>query len=192
MNPQVENSISRIAEQARGRYQKALKIARIRTESAAARVTDGKKPVKTLSKLSLKLTAVTHRTADKVLKQQTKMLENQIDAFANGLSAAAGARDVRSLVKTPLRIENASLFVNDARSALGIVVGAGAEVRDLIKGTVLELRGSRKTAAKKASPKKSVAKKPRATRKKKATKKAATPVKTKAETSSVEEQSKAA
>ncbi len=194
MKPQVENSISRIAEQARGRYQKALKIARIRAESAAARVTDGKKPVKTLSKLSLKLTAVTHRTADKVLKQQTKMLENQIDAFANGLSAAAEATDVRSLVKMPLRMipENASLFVNDARSALGIVVGAGTEVRELLKGTVMELRGVRKTVAKKPSPKKTAARKPTAPRKKKVTKKAAAPVKAQAETRSAEEQPKAA
>ncbi len=187
MNSRVENSISRIAEQARGRYTTALKNARNRTEVAADRVTDGKKSIKTLSKLSLKLTAVTHRTADKVLKQQTKMLEHQIDAFAGRLTAAAEATDIRNLVKTQFRMipENASLFVNDARSALGIVAGAGAEVRDLLKGTVQEFRGTRKTAAKKAPVRKTA--KPR----KKATKKkaVATP---KAEANSTEEQPKAA
>jgi hypothetical protein len=194
MNPQIENSISRIAEQARGRFQKAIKTARSRTELAAERVTDGKKSVKTLSKLSLKLTAVTHRTADKVLKQQTKMLEHQIDAFAGNLSAAAEATNIRSLVKMPFRMipENASLFVNDARSALGIVVGAGTEVRELLKGTVMELRGSRKVIAKKPASKKSTVKKPAKPRKKTAKKKADAPVAAKVEASLVEEQPKAA
>lgn len=187
MNARLENSISRIAEQARGRYTTALKNARSRAEKAADRVSDGKKPIKTLSRLSLKLTAVTHRTADKVLKQQTKMLEHQIDAFADRLTAAAEARDIRSLVKTQFRLfpKNAALFISDARSALGIVAGAGAEARDLLQGTVQEFRGTRKTAAKKAPVKKTA--KPR----KKATKKkaVATP---KAEANSTEEQPKAA
>ena len=197
MNSRVENSISRIAEQARGRYTTALKNARNRTEKAADRVTDGKKSIKTLSKLSLKLTAVTHRTADKVLKQQAKMIEHQIDAFAGRLSAAAEATDARNLVKTQFRMipENASLFVDDARSALGIVAGAGAEFRDLLKGTVQELRGvkkapTKKTAAKKTGSKKATAKKATKPRKKAATKQAAAAPK--AEASSTQEQPKAA
>lgn len=187
MKARLENSIGRIAEQARGRYTTALKNARSRTEKAADRVSDGKKSIKTLSKLSLKLTAVTHRTANKVLKQQTKMLGHQIDAFAGRLSAAAEATDIRSLIKTQFRMipDNASLFANDTRSALGIVAGAGTEVRDLLKGTAQELRGTRKTAAK-TTPVKKVAK-PR----KKATRKKAVSA-PKAETSSSEEQPKAA
>ena len=106
--------------------------------------------------------AVSHRTADNVLKQQAKLLENQIDAFAGRLSTAADATDVQDLVKTQFRMipENASLFLTDARNALGIVAGAGTEVRDLLKGTVAELRGSKKTAAgKTATPRKKTAKK---------------------------------
>jgi len=170
IKPQIENSISRIAEQARGRYNKALTAARTRTEKAANRVSQSKKPVNTLSKLSLKLTAVSHRTADKVLKQQKKLLENQIDAFAVRLTAVAEATDVRSLVKTQIRLipKNAALFANDARTTLSIVAKAGAEVRDLLKGTVSELRG-----VKKATVKKPVAKKATPARKKAVTKKAA-------------------
>ena len=162
MNSRLENSISRIAEQARGRYKRILENARNGAEMAADRVTGGKKPVKTVSRLGLKMTAVSHRTADKVLKQQVKMFENQIDAFAGRLSAAADATDVQDLVKTQFRMipENASLFVKDARHALGIVAGAGTEFRDLFKGTVAELRGSKQTAARKtATPRKKTAKK---------------------------------
>lgn len=187
MNARLENSISDIAEQARGRYTTALKHARSRTEKAADRVSDGKKSIKTLSKLSLNLTAVTHRTADKVLKQQAKLFEHQIDAFAGRLSAAAEATDVRNLVKTQFRMlpENAALFVNDARRALGIVAGAGTEVRELLKGTVQEFRDTRKTAAKKAAPRKAS----KARKKTAKTKAAAAP---KAAASSTEVQPKAA
>jgi hypothetical protein len=173
MNSTIENSISRIAEKARGRYQAILMDARSRTEKAAGRVTQGKKPVKTFSKLGLKLTATSHRTADKVLKQQTKMVEHQIDAFADRLAAAAEANGVRDLVKTQFRLipKNAALLVNDTRAALGIFVGAGAEVRSLIRDTAEELRG-RKPAAAKATTK-ATAKTPAAPRKKSAKKKTA-------------------
>jgi hypothetical protein len=169
MNSTIENSISRIAEKARGRYQAILTDARSRTEQAAGRVTKGKKPVKTFSKLGLKLTAASHRTADKVLKQQTKMVEHQIDAFAGRLAAAAEANGVRDLLKTQFRMipENAALLVSDTRAALGIFASAGAEVRSLFKDTAEELRG-RKPAAAKAT-----AKTPAAPRKKAAKKKTA-------------------
>lgn len=153
---QIENAMSRFAEQARGRYDELVTGAQRRANEAAGRISKGKKPVKTLSKLGLKLTAVSHRTADKVLKQNSKMVEHQIDAFAGRLKAAAAASDVRDLVSTQVRLipENAASFVSDARDALSIVTGAGGEVKDLFKGTIDELRGrapARRKAAKKTA-----------------------------------------
>lgn len=167
MKLQIENSISRIADEARGRYFELLKGARQQTESAAGKVSKGKGPVKTVSKLSLKLSAVSHKTADKVLKQQTRMVENQIDAFAKRLHAAAAAKDVRDLLGTQIRLipENASRFASDARDTLGIVASAGQEAGKLVKSTVAELRG-------KAQPKKTVKKAPKTTAKKASKKKA--------------------
>lgn len=176
MKLQIENSISRIADDARGRFFNILKGARRQTENAAGAVTKGKLPVKTVSKLGLKLTAVSHRTADKVLKQQTRMVENQIDAIASRLHAAATANDLRDLVGTQLRLipVNASRFVSDARATLGIVASAGQEAGKLVKSTVAELRApvkpkkavkkvtkkATKNASKKKAPvKKSAAKK---------------------------------
>jgi hypothetical protein len=129
---------------------------RQQTGKAAGRVVRGKKPVKTISRLSLKLTAVTHRTADKVLKQQAKMVENQIDAVADRLRAAAESRNLRELVGTQIRLipVNASQLAKDTRAALTIVAGAGSEVGGLVKNTVAELRGvavpKTKTASKSA------------------------------------------
>jgi hypothetical protein len=170
MNLQIENSISRIFDQAISRYQALLTGARQQTGKAAGRVVRGKKPVKAISKLSLKLTAVTHRTADKVLKQQAKMVENQIDAVAGRLRAAAESRNLRELVGTQIRLipVNASQFAKDTRAALTIVAGAGSEVGGLVKNTVAELRGvpvaktpkaprkTKKVAAKTATKKKAV------------------------------------
>lgn len=161
MKMQIEDSISRIAEQARGRYFAILTGARTQTENAAGTVSKGKGPVKTVSKMSLKLTAVTHRTADKVLKQQTRMVEHQIDAIAARLHAVAAATGVRDLVRTQIKLipENASQIVSDARDTLSIVTSAGQEVGKLLKGTVAELRGKTpvKKAVKKASVKKATA-----------------------------------
>ena len=157
MNPQIENAISRIADDARTRYAEIVRDARQKTELAAGRVSRGKKPLKTISRLGLKLTAVTHRTADKVLKQNTKLVEHQLDAIANRLKIAADAKDLRDLLRTQVRLipENASRMASDAREALNIVVGAGGEVREILQGTAAELRGNtpvaRKTARKKAA-----------------------------------------
>ncbi len=146
MKLQIENSISRIADVARGRFFSILKGARKQTENAAGVVSKGKQPVKTVSRLGLKLTAVSHKTADKVLKQQTRMVENQIDAVASRLHAAATANDLRDLVSTQLRLipENASRLVSDARTTLGIVASAGQEAGKLVKSAVAELRSPAK------------------------------------------------
>lgn len=175
MKLQIENSISRIADKASGRYKDILTGARERTETAAGTVSKGKGPVKVVSKLGLKLTAVSHKTVEKVLKQQTRLVEHQIDAFASGLRAAANAGDLRELVGTQIRLipQNASRIASDARDTLSIVTDAGQEIGKLVKGTVAELRGKSAPArtAKKAAPK---ARKATAT-KKTVTKKAVAP-----------------
>jgi len=172
MNEKIQESISRIADEARSRYSMLLSQARKQTSYAAGAVSKGKGPLKVVSKLALKLTAVSHKTTDKVLKQQVKLVENQIDAVAGRLRAAATAADLRDLVSTQIRLipENVSRFTEDARGALLIVSGAGKEVGQLMKGTVAELREpakapkaakktTRKTAGKKAAGRKSAPRK---------------------------------
>ena len=127
--------------------------ARKGTENAAGLVKKGKRPVKTLSKAGLKLTRLTHKTADGVLKQQTKMVENQLDGFAGSLHAAATASDLKSLVRKQIELapQNASRWLEDTRSTFGIIAGAGKEVGGIVAVTIDELRGKTvaKTTAKK-------------------------------------------
>jgi Phasin protein len=160
MNPTFDNTMSRIADKARGRYARLVKGARQRTESAADRVALGKKPVKTITGLGLKLTAISHKTADQVLRQQTRLMEHQIDAVADRLKAAADAKNLRDLVRTQLRLipQNLSRIAGDTRDTLNIVANAGMEVRDVVKSTIFELRG-KAPSAKKSSRKKARARK---------------------------------
>ena len=154
MNPRLESSINRIAEQARIRYAAMLDAARSQTEQAAGLIRNGKKPVKTLSRFGVKLTDVSHRATAKVVKQQTALVEHQIDALASGLRVAANAEGLGDLVRGQFRRipANASQLLTDSRATLSIVAEAGGEVRQLLAGTVAELRGGRK-APKKASKK---------------------------------------
>ena len=176
MNSNIDESIDRIAGRARGRYQSFIHGARSQTEQAAGRVRDGKKPVRTLSRLGVELTSISHRATSDIVKSQARMIENQMDALAGRLHNAAQADSLRNLVADQIRLipANAAQFVEDTRSTFTVVKQAGGEVKQLIAGTVTELRQPKaKAAAKKAAKKpaaRKVAKKPAS---RKATKKPA-------------------
>lgn len=175
MNAQVD----RLADKARGRIESIVTGARQQTEQAAGRVKKGKKPVKTLSRMGQELSAISHRATTKVVKSQTRLIENQIDAFAGRLNTAANATSVRGLVTGQIRLfpENAAQFVEDSRNTIAAVAEAGGEVRQLFAGTLSELRGARSASRKKA-PAKPAAKKVAKKTKKKVSKKAAPAAKT--------------
>ena len=151
MNARVERSLSRIADEAKARYDALLDGARHRTERAAGNVRKGKRPLKTLTKLGVDLSSLSHKTTAKVIRQQTKMMENQLDALASRLRTAAQARSLTDLVRDQIRLipEDASRFAKDSRATLGIVADAGSNVRDLFGETASELRSAPRPAAKK-------------------------------------------
>ncbi len=161
---QIENSLSRASELTRDRFASVVEGARSGTESVANRVTSRKQSVHQLSELGLKLTKVGHQTADKLLKQQAKLVEGQLELIAKRLNAAAKARDLRGLIKSqlPLLPEGGSRIVSETRATVNTFVDAGSEVRGILKATVSELTGkkpARKPARKKATTKKAGAKK---------------------------------
>jgi len=185
MNSRTESQVDKIATEARGRYLHLVNAARSQTEQAAGKVRDGKKPVQTLSKLGLELSSISHRATSRVLKNQTRMVENQIDALAGRLHTAARAGSIRDLVRSQIRLipQDASRFVEDTRQTFSVVAEAGSEVRNLFAGTLADLRGKsaagKKPAGKKAKPaarKKAKAKPAKVARKKasRSKKKAAT------------------
>lgn len=142
MNPQIEQSINRISAGARGSVQAVIDGARARSQYAAKTVANTKKPLNTLSGLGLKLSAVSHRTTDRVVKQQTQLAANQLDVIAARLESAAGATCLRDLVRKQLSItpEQMKRFGRDTRGSLAIIVEGGSEVREVVKGTLQSLR----------------------------------------------------
>ena len=175
MNAQVD----RLTDKARDRFENIVSGARHQTEQAAGRVKQGKKPVKTLSRMGQELSSISHRATTKVVKSQARLIENQIDAFAGRLNTAANATSVRDLVSDQIRLfpENAAQFVEDTRNTFAAVAEAGGEVRQLFSGTISELRGSATPARKKAPAKPAAKKAAKKSSKKKVSKKAA-PAKT--------------
>jgi hypothetical protein len=179
MNPQLEPSIDRIRSQARRSYQRFFNTVRTTSGQAAGRVKAGKKPLKTLNGLGLKLSGVSHRTADKLLTQQTRLLANQLDTLASRLDKAADADSIRAFLGTQFSMlpEQFGRLAADTRASLDIVVNAGSEARELLQGTVSELRGrnapARKKATRKTTARKTAAKKARKTTAARATRGAA-------------------
>ena len=143
MNLQIETKISEITDKARNRYDEALDNARANTKKAAGRVSKGKKPVRTVSRFGVKISGVSHRTVNKLWKRQTKLVEDQFDAVANHLKAAADAENLKGLVDTQIDLipDYASRFKDEVRESFDIVKGAGSEIRDIVKNSVNELRG---------------------------------------------------
>ena len=143
MNLQIETKISEITDKARNRYDEALDNARANTKKAAGRVSKGKKPVRTVSRFGVKISGVSHRTVNKLWKRQTKLVEDQFDAVADHLKAAADAENLKGLVDTQIDLipDNASRFKDEVRESFDIVKGAGSEIRDIVKNSVNELRG---------------------------------------------------
>lgn len=179
MNPNIEQSINRISAGARGSMRAVIDGARARSQYAAKTVKNTKKPLNTLSGLGLKLSAVSHRTTDRVMKQQTQLAANQLDVIAARLESAAGATCMRDLVKKQLRMtpEQLQRFGRDTRDALSIVVEGGSEAREVVKGTLQSLRRQdvkprSKATRKKRTPAKT-ARSTAATRKAAATRKTA-------------------
>lgn len=156
MNLQIENSISDIAARARGRYEDAVRAARKGTEKAAGRVTRSKRPVKAISRCGVKLSNVSHRTMARIWKRQTRLVEEQFDAVAGHLRAAADAENLKELVRAQIDLipDDARRFRAEAREAFEIVRGAGKEIREIVKVTVDDLRGVKPQAARKAPPRK--------------------------------------
>ena len=158
---QLENSLSRASEVTSERLNAVISGAREGTDRAAGRVLERKKSVHQLSQFGIKLTRVGQKTADKLLKQQEKLIDRQLDGIARRLKAAAAAKDLPGLLRSqlPLFPEGPEKIVSETRATVGIFIDAGTEVRGLVQDTVAGLKGDTKPAAKKAA-RKTAAKKP--------------------------------
>lgn len=119
------------------------------------------KHVEALTNVGIRLSKLTHDTTDRVIRQQARIVTNGSDAVLGRLQAAADASDFKDFVLTQARLlpADATRLISDTRDAFEIMLGASAEVRDIVLDTAAELRGRTEAAAEEPAP--APAKKPR-------------------------------
>jgi hypothetical protein len=159
-------------------------IASMRTAGleTAGLISKTKRPVHAIADTSLKLNTLTHKSFEKMVKQQVAAIDDLIDGGVQRLETAARARTIKGLVdgqfaSMPQARKHA---VKNAKKTVALVKDTGDAFGDLFKDVVVDISSARKggkpVAKKKAAgrpaAKKKAAGRP-AAKKKAATRKAA-------------------
>jgi len=128
-----------------------------------------KRPVHAVADTTLKLNALSHKSIEKLLKQQVKMLDDLIDGSAGRVEMAAKAKDVKSLFEKQVSSlpKSRDHAVKNARKTMTLVRDTGDAFGDLFKDVVVDISSTgskkaparKKTTAKKATTKKRTARK---------------------------------
>ncbi len=151
----LENLYSNTAEKAREQAEDVVAGAQDRVEKASEWVAHQKTPVRKITSASLKLSAISHRTADKLIKQQEKAIEREFDALAAYLRTLASSHDVRSFVREQANVlpRVTQRMVENSRQTFSILRDAGSDINGLARSTVTEFRPttSRKPATRKTA-----------------------------------------
>jgi hypothetical protein len=149
-------------------------IASMRTAGleTADLLTRTKRPVHAIADTSLKLNTLTHKSFEKIVKQQVAAIDDLIDGGVQRLETAARARTIKGLVdgqfaSMPKARKHA---VKNAKKTVALVKDTGDAFGDLFKDVVVDISSARK-GAKPAAKKKAVGRP--AGKKKAATRKAA-------------------
>ncbi|MEM7278379.1 MAG: phasin family protein [Pseudomonadota bacterium] len=151
-----ENMYSTTAEKARAQAEEVLKGAKKGVLKASDVVDAGKKPVAKLTKASLKVSSLSHQTTDKLLKNNAKILESELDAVSDYFADLSKVTSLRDFARHQVQVlpKFTRRTLNNGRDTLAIIRDAGQDVRGLVSETVTSIRS--KPVAKKA---KKVAKK---------------------------------
>lgn len=128
-----------------------------------------KRPVHAVADTTLKLNTLSHKSIEKMLKQQVKMLDELIDGSAGRIEMAAKAKDVKSLFDKQVSSlpKSRDHAVKNARKTMTLVRDTGDAFGDLFKDVVVDISsaGSKKAPARKKAATKKTAAKKRGTRK---------------------------
>lgn len=180
------NKIEQLADnlKAESRLLADRAVAGLRTAGleTAGLLTKSKRPVHAIADTGLKINNLSHKSIEKLLKQQVAALEDIIDGSAHRLKMAARAPSVKMLVEEQVSTlpQSRDHAVKNARKAVAIVRDTGDAFGDLFKEAVVDVSGSakpvrRKAAGRPAGRKKAAGRKPaakKASAKKRATRKA--------------------
>lgn len=112
-----------------------------------------KRPVHAIADTGLKLNTLSHKSIEKLLKQQVAALDDVIDGSAHRLEMAARARSVRTLVDGQISAlpKTRTHAVKNAKKTVALVRETGDAFGDLLKDVVVDISSARKPARKKAA-----------------------------------------
>jgi hypothetical protein len=112
-----------------------------------------KRPVHAIADTSLKLNALSHKSFEKMVKQQVAALDDLIDGSVHRIEMAAKAKSVKALVDGQISTlpKTRKHAVKNAKKTVALVKDTGDAFGDLFKDVVVDISSVRKGAKKKAA-----------------------------------------
>ncbi len=166
MKSRIDNLARAAVDQPRHIGAVIVKALRQGTRQAATYVAGAKTPVRKVATTGLRLNAISHKSLEKLVKQQLSTFEAAVDDGAKRLTAAAEADGLRALLSEQVARLPATRkrVVGEARKTLAILADTGMELRDLVKapGKTARKAGTTRKAAPKATVKAPASRKPAA------------------------------
>jgi phasin family protein len=175
MMNKIEQIAGNLKAESRLLADRAIEGLRAAGLETAGLISRTKSPVHAFADTGLKFNNLSHKSIEKLLKQQVATIDDLIDGSARRLEMAARAKDVRAMLEAQISTfpKSRDHAVKNARKTVAIVRESGDALGDLLKEAVEEVveeiqsvRPGRKPAAKKAAgrprAKKAAARKPAA------------------------------
>lgn len=161
MMNRIEKLADTVKAESRQLADRAIKGLRTAGLETAGIITRTKKPVHALADTGLKLNTLSHKSIEKLVRQQVATIDEFIDGSAERLEKAARARTVRTLVEGQISSlpQTRKHAVKNAKKTVTLVRETGDAFGDLFKDVVVDISSARKPAAKKAATKKAAASK---------------------------------
>jgi len=175
MMNRIEKLADTVKAESRQLADRAIKGLRTAGLETAGIITRTKKPVHALADTGLKLNTLSHKSIEKLVRQQVATIDEFIDGSAERLEKAARARTVRTLVEGQISSlpQTRKHAVKNARKTVTLVRETGDAFGDLFKDVVVDISSARKPAAKKTAATKKAAASKKAPGRKPAAKKTA-------------------
>jgi len=125
-------------------------IASMRTAGleTAGLLTKTKGPVHAIADTSLKLNTLSHKSIEKMVKQQVAALDDLIDGSAHRIEMAAKAKSVKALVDGQISTlpKTRKHAVKNAKKTVALVKDTGDAFGELLKDVVVDISSVRKSA----------------------------------------------
>lgn len=151
MMNRIEKLADTVKAESRQLADRAIKGLRTAGLETAEIITKTKKPVHAIADTGLKFNTLSHKSIEKLVKQQVAAIDEFIDGSAERLEKAARARTVRTLVEGQISTlpQTRKHAVKNARKTVTLVRETGDAFGDLFKDVVVDISSARKPAAKK-------------------------------------------